>query len=171
MESASTYGKNRQVGFYIVVTLLLVLCIPVSIDKLIDFATFKRGILNQPFSNDLGITLIYALPALEFLTVFGLIFARFRKIGLILSTVLMAAFTGYIVVAFLGAWEQLPCGCGSVISGMTWTQHFFFNLFFLALSVMGLYLWYRLGSSIAGRTLYRLGCGQGIIEKSCHEIL
>ncbi len=150
MEIASKYGQYRQISFYIVVILLLALWVPVSMDKLMDFTLFKIGILSQPFSNNLGLILIYTLPALEFLTVFGLIFAKFRKVGLMLSIALMAAFTGYIAVALLGAWEQLPCGCGSVISGMTWTQHFFFNLFFLILSVLGLYLWYKLRSSNAG---------------------
>lgn len=148
--SLEKYGKGRLVTYYIVVILLLALWIPVSIDKLMDFTMFKIGILSQPFSNNLGLILVYVLPVLEFLTVFCLIFKKFHKIGLMLSTVLMTAFTGYIAVALLGAWEDLPCGCGSVISGMTWTQHFFFNLFFLVLSVLGLYLWYKLRSNNAG---------------------
>lgn len=150
MGSILKYSKGWQLSYYMVVILLLALWIPVSIDKLMDFTMFKIGILSQPFSNNLGLILVYILPALEFLTVLGLIFKKFHKIGLILSTVLMTAFTGYIAVALLGAWEELPCGCGSVISGMTWTQHFFFNLFFLILSVLGLYLWYKLQSSHVG---------------------
>src|SRR5690606_21781243 len=64
---------------------------------------------------------------------------RFRLAGFGLSSLLMAAFTGYIGIALLGTWEKLPCGCGSVISGMNWKQHFIFNLFFLGMSLWGLY--------------------------------
>ncbi|WP_237249491.1 MauE/DoxX family redox-associated membrane protein [Sphingobacterium faecale] len=153
METTITYQdqrKRKQIAFNIVIALLLLLWVPVIIDKIIDFASFKDGVLKQPFSNDLGYVLIYTLPALELLIAFALVSEKFRRIGLILSTFLMATFTGYVAVALLGAWEKLPCGCGSVIKSMNWTQHFFFNLFFLVLSVLGLYLWYKLQGSDMG---------------------
>ena len=135
--------KRKHFALHAVIALLLLLWVPVAIDKVLGFSAFKNGILNQPFGDRLGYFLIYSLPALELVTVSALVFERFRKAGLILSVILMAGFTGYIGIALLGAWEKLPCGCGSVISGMSWTQHFFFNLFFLALSIFGLYLWYK----------------------------
>lgn len=139
---------------------LLALWIPVGIDKLTDFEAFKSGILNQPFSDSLGNMLIYTLPVLECTIIICLISKGWRKVGLVLSTLLMAAFTGYVGIALLGAWEKLPCGCGSVISGMTWMQHFFFNLFFLLLSISGLYLWYKSRSSNAGG-----GTAEGVSAK------
>lgn len=153
MGKAVTYQtrhKRNTIAFYVVVFLLLILWVPVVIDKFSDFAAFKSGILNQPFSDRLGYILIYTLPILEVLTVLALVSEKFLKVGLTLSTFLMTAFTGYIGIALLGAWEKLPCGCGSVISGMTWEQHFFFNLFFLILSGWGLYLWQKLRDSNAG---------------------
>ncbi|VTP91491.1 MauE/DoxX family redox-associated membrane protein [Sphingobacterium daejeonense] len=143
METTATYQnqlKRKRITFNIVIILLLLLWTPVSIDKISDFTAFKSGILRQPFSDSLGYILIYTLPVLELIIVLALIMEKYRKVGLILSTVLMAAFTAYIAVALMGAWEKLPCGCGSVISGMTWMQHFFFNLLFLFLSGWGLYL-------------------------------
>lgn len=140
MRGASIYNKKRQTVFHIIIISLLILWIPVSIDKIMGFSAFKQGILRQPFSDNLGYLLVYILPILEVLTVLALVIDRYRKIGLILSTVLMLAFTGYIGVALLGAWEKLPCGCGSVISGMSWKQHFFFNLFFLMTSIVGYFL-------------------------------
>src|SRR5690606_29503487 len=112
------------------------------LDKFIDFVTFRSGILRQPFSDTLGYILIYSLPLLEAATVISLISKRYRKIGFILSTLLMATFTGYIGIALLGTWEKLPCGCGSVISGMSWQQHFWFNIFFLSISLVGWY-WHK----------------------------
>lgn len=119
---------------------LLLLWIPVSLDKLLHFQTFKAGILRQPFSDTLGQVLIFLLLPLELLVVGLIVSTRYRLVGFGLSSLLMAAFTGYIGIALLGAWEKLPCGCGSVISGMSWTQHFWFNLFFLAISIWGYYL-------------------------------
>jgi len=153
METSATYQakqKRNRITLNIVIILLLALWIPVSIDKVSDFDAFSNGIINQPFSDSLGYILIYTLPTLEILIAIVLVTEKFRKAGLILSTLLMTAFTGYIAVALLGAWEKLPCGCGSIITGMTWTQHFFFNLLFLFLSSWGLYLWYKLRGSNAG---------------------
>ncbi|MGJ1361151.1 MauE/DoxX family redox-associated membrane protein [Sphingobacterium spiritivorum] len=153
METTATYQnqlKRKRIALNVVIILLLALWIPVSIDKISDFAAFKNNILNQPFSDNLGYILIYTLPGLELLIATALVMEKFRKVGLILSAMLMTAFTGYIAVALMGAWEKLPCGCGSVISGMNWTQHLFFNLFFLLISGWGLYLWYQLRGSNAG---------------------
>lgn len=151
MDKALKYRKRKTITFNVVIILLLLLWIPVGIDKLFNFEMFKTGILRQPFSDNLGYVLIYTLPVLESITVLALVIEKFRKAGLILSTVLMTIFTGYIGFALLGAWEKLPCGCGSVISGMTWMQHFFF--IFLFLSGWGLYLWHKLrGSNVEGET-------------------
>jgi len=164
MKDISKYNKRRQSIFYLTIILLLTLWIPVCIDKVVNFAQFKAGILRQPFSDNLGYVLVYILPALEIITVTALIIDRFRKVGLILSIVLMTVFTGYIGIALLGAWDKLPCGCGSVIKGMTWTQHFFFNLFFLALSALGLYLWHKLRGSNMGRDATEGGSAKRHIE-------
>lgn len=131
--------KYKTISTLITITLLL-LWIPVSMDKLLNFGTFKVGILRQPFNNDLGKVLIYSLPVLEISVVFLLIIQTWRTLGLWLSALLMAAFTGYVGLALLGAWDKLPCGCGSVISYLNWKQHFWFNLFFLMLSIIGILL-------------------------------
>jgi putative oxidoreductase len=124
----------------ILTLILLCLWIPVSFDKLLNFEVFKNGILGQPFNGNIGYLLIYSLPVLEVLTAVLLVLSKLRFYGFLLSTVLMAGFTAYIGLALAGAWEMLPCGCGSVISSMSWKQHFFFNLFFFVISGYGLYI-------------------------------
>src|SRR5699024_10443332 len=95
--------KRERTTFNIVIVLLLLLWIPVSIDKIIDFPVFKEGIIRQPFSDTLGYILIYTLPALELIIVLALVMEKFHQAGLVLSTILMTAFTSYIAVALLGA--------------------------------------------------------------------
>ncbi|UTA67555.1 MauE/DoxX family redox-associated membrane protein [Emticicia sp. 21SJ11W-3] len=124
----------------LLVLLLLTLWIPVTLDKLIDFEAFQAGILRQPFSDTWGHILIYTLPILEMLIVLFLLIPSMRYYGIWLSLGLMSAFTTYIGLALAGVWEQLPCGCGSVISGLSWQQHFCLNLFFTAVSAAGFYL-------------------------------
>ena len=131
---------KRQSIITLLTILLLILWIPVTLDKLTDFQSFRAGILRQPFSDALGYALLVLLPILEIAVVIMLIRPKWRPGGFRLSSLLMAAFTAYIGVALLGAWEKLPCGCGSVISGMSWQQHFWFNLFFLMISLYGWYI-------------------------------
>ncbi len=135
--------------------LLLLLClwIPVSIDKLVNFEAFRNGMLRQPFSGTLARSLVYALPVSEVFTVVLLLLPKLRFYGFLLSTLLMTAFTAYIGTALAGAWEKLPCGCGSVISGLSWKQHFIFNLFFLLISGYGLYITnIQRGGAVGGET-------------------
>ncbi|GAA0886530.1 hypothetical protein GCM10009120_51290 [Sphingobacterium siyangense subsp. cladoniae] len=160
------FSGKKGIALLLIILSLLALWIPVTIDKLTDFTVFKKGILNQPFSDGLGYVLIYALPVLECGAVICLISEKLRGTGLVLSTLLMVAFTGYVGMALLGAWEKLPCGCGSVISGMTWLQHFFFNVFFLLLSITGHYLWYKLRGSNAGSETAEGGSAKRLYNKS-----
>ncbi len=136
--------------YRMIIILLLALWLPVTIDKILDFSAFQSGILNQPFPDLLGYILIYLLPVLEIATVATLVVSRFQKLGLTMSISLLTAFSTYIAIALLGTWEQLPCGCGSVINGMNWMQHLILNLTFLILSVWGLYLWKKQRGSKVG---------------------
>src|SRR5690606_9588578 len=148
---------NTSHLYRVIIVRLLARWLPITIDKTFDFAAFQSGILNQPFPNFLGYILIYTLPVLDMATVATLVVSRCQKLGLILSTTLLTAFSTYIAIAFLGTWEQLPCGCGSVIKGMNWTQHLIFNLIFLMFSGWGLYLWYKLRGSNVGDDTVRGG--------------
>lgn len=132
--------------YYSIIVLLLLLWIPVALDKIVNFNSFSTGILNQPFNKNLALIAIYSLPVLEFATVALLVFKKYRKWGFALSSVLMFVFTSYVALALLGTWEKLPCGCGSVISGLSWIQHFWFNILFLSISVIG----YIVNSKIIG---------------------
>jgi len=129
-------NKKNILTFLTIV--LLALWIPVVLDKIAHFATFKHAVLRQPFPDTLAYIVSYALPVLEATVVFLLVWRRYRRWGFVMSTLLMAVFTGYIGLALWGAWGKIPCGCGSIISGMSWMQHLWFNLFFLLVSIAGL---------------------------------
>ncbi|WP_188876125.1 MauE/DoxX family redox-associated membrane protein [Sphingobacterium alkalisoli] len=147
--------RTRQYIVQAITVALLLLWIPVSIDKLINFQQFRYGILQQPLSYTIAWVVIYTLPVLEISIVILLVIqnlrdsAKRRNVGIwrfhltnpfLLSSLLMAAFTGYVGLALLGAWGKVPCACGSVISGMSWMQHFWFNTLFLTISITGVIL-------------------------------
>lgn len=126
--------------YQICILLLLLLWVPVVIDKILNFNTFRIDILNQPFDESIAPVIYYSLPFLEGAAVLSLIIPKYQKVGFILSSFLLISFTVYVSIAMLGLWDKIPCGCGALIAGMSWTQHFFFNLFFLFISFLGLHL-------------------------------
>jgi len=114
--------------------------IPVTVDKLTSFDSFKAGMLKQPLPVSLTTFLAYTIPVLELFTVLLLVFKKYRRWGFYFSLGLLALFTGYVGLALLGVWAKMPCGCGSVISGMSWPAHLLFNTSFLILNAYGIYL-------------------------------
>lgn len=126
----------------ITVAILLLLWIPAVVDKVLSFQHFRAGIEHQPLPSWLASPLIYTLPVLEATTIVLLLVDRTRRWGMWLSFLLMLAFTGYVGFAIAEGLskDKYPCACGSVISGMTWFQHFWFNQFFLLVSAWGIYL-------------------------------
>jgi len=130
--------RNTQI-LQAITIVLLVMWIPASIDKFINFNTFQQNMHRQPFSSSITITtlIIYSLPILELLTILLLLFSKSRIWGFVLSSLLMSIFTIYIALALLKVWDRIPCACGLIISQMGWVEHFWFNLFFMTVSIIG----------------------------------
>lgn len=153
--------KTRKYLLTLITFTLILLWLPVSLDKLWNFQQFQLGILRQPLPRTLAWTLVYTLPLIEVGIVLLLVLYSYRSSSksltnndwiwnrwflnpFVLSSLLLTAFSGYIMIALIGAFDKIPCGCGSVITGMSWGEHLGFNLLFLGISILGL----RLYSSI-----------------------
>lgn len=145
--------KTKQYILQTIILLLLLLWIPTGLDKLWDLQGFRQTLIRQPFPGSWAEVLYWLLPLLELLCALLLIGGSISRAqrsklktrqqtlaGLALSSVLMLAFTVFILLGVLGWYEQRPCGCGSVIAGLSWEQHLWFNLVFLLLSVAGWWL-------------------------------
>jgi hypothetical protein len=105
-----------------------------------DFALFKSQLSRQAFISDYAGLFAWFLPLIELVAALLLMFSITRKVGLLLSFSLMAVFTAYIGMIAFGIVEKTACSCGGVLSSLGFKEHFWFNLFFLALSGLGLCL-------------------------------
>lgn len=120
-----------------IAALLLLLFLYTALSKLLDFQAFRGQLRLQPFPEWTLDYLLWGLPAIE-LVACGLLFFRgTRRYGLYLSTGLMAMFTGYVSLVLLRVFGSIPCSCGGVLEQMSWEEHLAFNLFFLALAIVG----------------------------------
>lgn len=123
-----------------IVLLLFILFVYAAASKLIDYKHFSFQIDSQPFDNRLTPWIVFGIPALEFILAGMLIYKRTLLAGLWGSLILMLLFTGYIGLIQLNYFGKIPCSCGGVISQLNWTQHLFFNLFFVLISIAGIIL-------------------------------
>lgn len=121
----------------------LALWVSVAVEKLWDLAGFHSTLRRQPIPGWSTDILFWLLPLAELGTAILLAWPRNRRRthqGMWLSAVLMLAFTLFIGFGVLGWYEKRPCGCGSVISGLTWEEHLWFNGASLLLAILGIWL-------------------------------
>jgi hypothetical protein len=107
--------------------------------KILDHARFLKGLSNVELIGSFAGYLAWFVPAAEILIAILLIIPQTYKYGLYAFTSLMTLFTGYILSMMLWA-AKLPCHCGGAIEKLSWTEHIWFNLAFIALSVFALRL-------------------------------
>lgn len=131
---------KRKIIIEIISSLLILLFLYASVSKWLAFKTFIGDMNNQPFPNWMTPYLVVIIPVLEVLIAVGLIFEKTRVPALYASFVLMMAFTIYTVAVLSHAFKYVPCSCGGVIKKLTWPQHLFFNLFFVGISLLGIWL-------------------------------
>lgn len=129
----------KNVSRIVATALLILLFSYAMMSKLANFRAFRQEMHNQNFPPETAEALLYLVPAAEAAAVVLLLKGKWRTAGLILSALLMAAFTGYTALVLAGYWTRVPCSCGGVLKNMSWQVHFFFNLFFLALSAAALF--------------------------------
>lgn len=129
---------KRQVLLETISALLIMLFLYASLSKLLSFQAFVHQMDNQPFPNSWTPFLVWTLPSLEIAIALALMFERTRLTGLYTSFVLMILFTIYIAFILSHFFGYVPCSCGGVIEKLTWGQHLVFNLFFVALSFIGI---------------------------------
>ncbi len=119
----------------IVAALLVLLFLYTAISKLRDFTGFARSMLHSSVIADYHVALAVTIPALELIVATLLIIPNLRRTGLLVSTLLMAAFTGYVGYVLITYSSNLPCTCGGIIEHMNWQQHLAFNIFFTIISL------------------------------------
>jgi hypothetical protein len=131
---------KRKIIIEIISSLLILLFLYASVSKWLAFKTFIGDMNNQPFPNWMTPYLVTIIPVAEVLIALGLIFEKTRVPALYASLILMMAFTIYTVAVLSHAFKYVPCSCGGVIKKLTWPQHLFFNLFFVSISLLGIWL-------------------------------
>ncbi len=107
--------------------------------KLWDYNRFVGELGKSPLITRYSEWLAWFVPSLEIAIVILLMIPRYRLRAMQAATGLMILFTLYIAV-MLSLYEELPCACGGVISGLQWQGHLLFNLMFVILGCACIWL-------------------------------
>ncbi|WP_425638833.1 MauE/DoxX family redox-associated membrane protein [Algoriphagus yeomjeoni] len=108
-----------------------------AVSKVYDWQGTQRAMYNQVFPIAMADVLLYLLPLVELGVAVLLLVPGWRKIGLLMSVLLMVLFTGYVAWVWLGFSGRVPCSCGGVLENLGWGEHLVVNLMFLVLAVIG----------------------------------
>ncbi len=150
--------KTKHITLYGIRLFLMVFWLYVALDKLWDLSQFHSALLRQPFPDWWADLLFWLLPLGEL--VLAILFIANHhsnsrhseersnlvfwfiptRLPYLLSTLLLSVFSVYIALGVLDLYDERPCGCASIFSGLSWNWHLLINLLLLGISILGWYL-------------------------------
>jgi uncharacterized membrane protein YphA (DoxX/SURF4 family) len=116
----------------------ILLFVYAATSKLGDYQKFHVQIGQSPLLSPFSEWVTWVIPFSELGIAILLAFQRFRAMAMYAAFTLMVLFTAYIF-AITHYIEYVPCSCGGILEHMNWNQHFYFNLFFVMLAVIGIF--------------------------------
>jgi len=134
---------NKTLVIEIVCFMFSLLFLYTGISKMIDHDAFTQQIRNSPLLNTLGIAdywirqMVWLLSIIEIVIALLLLTNVKRHLALYAGTGMMIIFTFYIGYILTIA-PFIPCSCGGVLESLSWSQHLYFNLSFIAIGIVGI---------------------------------
>lgn len=129
----------RKLTLETISLLFILLFVYTAVSKFLDYENFRVVIGQSPLITRFAPILAIAVPIVEIIIALLLAIPRYRRAGLYASFAMMLLFTTYIIVLVTLS-ERVPCSCGGVISRMTWKEHLYFNICFVLLALLGMWL-------------------------------
>lgn len=123
----------------IITAVLVLLFTYTGMSKLLHHDEFVHQLVKSPYTEQIASVTAWLLPLTELGVSLLLYIKRTRLAGLYAAFTLMLFFTVY-VYSMLHFSYYVPCSCGGVLASLSWTQHFWFNVFFTVLSLTGILL-------------------------------
>lgn len=111
-------------------------------NKGLDFENFRVELGQSPLLSAFAGWISWIVLIVEFSIAGALLFPQTRMKALYAGFCLMSMFTAYIFI-MLNYSSFLPCSCGGILEEMTWQEHLVFNLFFVILGGLALWLHHR----------------------------
>ncbi|QQX76467.1 MULTISPECIES: MauE/DoxX family redox-associated membrane protein [Aequorivita] len=131
--------KHWELTINVISLLFIVLFVYAAISKLLDFETFTVQLAQSPVLSAYAGIIAWMVPSMEICISVLLISERTRTLALYAAFFLMIMFTAYIFI-ILNYSDFIPCSCGGVLENLSWTQHLIFNVVFIAMAAVAIFL-------------------------------
>jgi uncharacterized membrane protein YphA (DoxX/SURF4 family) len=132
-------GQSKERLIFGICLICIFLFLYTGYSKILQHTRFTEGLARIKSIGSLAVYIAWFVPITEIFIAILLIIPKTYKWGLNAFVGIMTVFTGYIISMLLWA-EKLPCRCGGAIEKLSWTQHIWFNLAFIAIAVFALWL-------------------------------
>jgi hypothetical protein len=132
-------NKGKELLILIICLLCVFLFLYTAYAKLVEHTRFLNGLYHVKAIRRFALYISWLVPLAEIVVAILLIVPRTLKWGLYSFISLTTLFTVYILSMLLWA-SKLPCHCGGAIEKLSWGQHVWFNLAFIALAIFALRL-------------------------------
>ena len=132
-------AKHQQLILLLLDIILASLFAYTAYEKIMDHERFMNGISKVEIIGKFAFLISWSVPIVEGLIAVFILIPDTAKIGLWSFFGMMGIFSVYILIALIWA-SNLPCHCGGVIETLTWTEHLWFNLGFILLSLIAIRL-------------------------------
>lgn len=119
--------------------LFILLFIYAAVSKVLDFENFRIQLGQRPLLSAYAAIVAWGVPLLEIFIAILLFYPPLRMLGFYAFFFLMIMFTAYIIL-ILNFADFVPCSCGGVLEKLSWTQHLIFNVVFIVLAGIAIYL-------------------------------
>jgi hypothetical protein len=129
---------RRNITIEIISTLLTILFVYAAVSKILDYDKFQIQLSKSPMLTSFSTIAAVGVPTIEILISVALMIRGMRKWGLYASLFLLVAFTSYLII-LLNFSYYIPCSCGGILQNMSWQTHVWFNLSFIALTLIAIY--------------------------------
>ncbi|WP_256007503.1 MauE/DoxX family redox-associated membrane protein [Pedobacter deserti] len=131
---------NKETMIQLITLALSLLFLYASLSKLLNYEKSKEEMMNQVFPAVIARILTWLVPVAEVIIALTLTCKPLRRKALWCSFMLLSAFSLYIAITMSGAFGRIPCSCGGILKNMSYATHLAFNLGFVALAGIALYL-------------------------------
>ena len=142
-QTAATKAKATSIARTTLITGTTLACIFLFVytaqAKLLERESFQDSMQAIPYIERYAWTISWLVPITELCIALLLIVPGTQRLGLLLFAAVMTMFTLYIASMLLWV-EKLPCNCGGAIENLSWNQHIWFNLGFIALAIVAAWL-------------------------------
>ena len=132
--------KSKEQIVNVISAMFVALLCYAALSKLINYEDSRKAMLNQVFTREFALLLVWLVPVIELLIIVLLLFKKTCKLGLWSATLLLVSFSMYLILANNGVFKRTPCGCGGILGRMDYREHLTFNICFVVLGFLGIVL-------------------------------